>query len=152
VRGRATQLFADARDHSDRRGREGRRREGQREQGQQRDRIPDADAAQRRKALSTRASPPLKHPLHWARVAPDRIAYRMPGSRRAVAYRELAETARRGARTLREAGLRVGDGIAVLAENRVESLQVFWAAQIAGLYYTAISTQFQRDEVQHILD
>ena len=76
----------------------------------------------------------------------------MAGSRDEVSYAELASAARRGARVLREAGLATGDGIAVLTENRVETLKVFWAAQLAGLYYTAISTQFQRDEVQHILD
>lgn len=57
----------------------------------------------------------------------------------------------RGARLLRRLGLRTGDGIAVLAENHPDTLAVFWAAQHAGLAYTAISVQFQRDEVQYIL-
>src|SRR5262245_54824924 len=58
---------------------------------------------------------------------------------------------RRGARVLRALGLGIGDGIVVLAENRIETFGIFWAAQLAGLYYTPISTQFQRDEIAHIL-
>jgi acyl-CoA synthetase (AMP-forming)/AMP-acid ligase II len=76
----------------------------------------------------------------------------MAGSDQCVTYGALGTAARRGARLLREAGLRTGDGLVVLAENRVESLAVFWAAQLAGLYYTAISVQFLADEVNHILD
>jgi hypothetical protein len=30
-------------------------------------------------------------------------------------------------------------------------MAVYWAAQLAGLYYTPVSVQFLRDEVQHIL-
>ncbi len=66
-------------------------------------------------------------------------------------YAEFMSRARRGAWVLRHAGLARGDGIAVLAENHVESLPLFWSAQLAGLYYTPISVQFQRDEVEHIL-
>ena len=58
---------------------------------------------------------------------------------------------RRGAQLLRASGLQRGDGIVVLAENRIETFGVFWAAQLAGLYYTPISTQFQPGEIAHIL-
>lgn len=57
----------------------------------------------------------------------------------------------KGARFLRKLGLNTGDGIAVLAENHQDSLAVFWAAQIAGLYYTPISVQFLTTEVAYIL-
>jgi acyl-CoA synthetase (AMP-forming)/AMP-acid ligase II len=40
----------------------------------------------------------------------------------------------------------------VLAENHPDSLALFWAAQISGLYYTAISVQFQRPEIEYILN
>jgi long-chain acyl-CoA synthetase len=40
----------------------------------------------------------------------------------------------------------------VLAENHFDSLLVFWASQMAGLYYTAISVQFQSAEIDHILN
>ncbi len=57
----------------------------------------------------------------------------------------------RGSQFLRRQGLETGDGVAVLAENHPYTLAVFWAAQLAGLYYTPISIQYQRAEVQHIL-
>jgi acyl-CoA synthetase (AMP-forming)/AMP-acid ligase II len=64
----------------------------------------------------------------------------------------LASLALKGARALRAMGLKTGDGIAVLAENHPDSLLLFWAAQLCGLYYTAISVQFQRAEIEHILN
>jgi long-chain acyl-CoA synthetase len=45
----------------------------------------------------------------------------------------------------------VGDGIAVVSGNHPLSLAVYWAAQLAGLYYTPVSVQFQRAEVEYIL-
>ncbi len=48
-------------------------------------------------------------------------------------------------------GLRTGDGIAVLAENHTDTFALFWASQLCGLYYTAISVQFQRAEIEYIL-
>ncbi len=75
----------------------------------------------------------------------------MADSGAVVTYGRLMSDARRGAHALRRAGLVRGDGIAVLCENRIESLAVFWAAQLAGLYYTPISVQFMPDEVNYIL-
>jgi acyl-CoA synthetase (AMP-forming)/AMP-acid ligase II len=69
----------------------------------------------------------------------------------ATTYAELASLALKGARALRGMGLKTGDGIAVLAENHPDSMALFWAAQLCGLYYTAISVQFQRAEIEHIL-
>jgi long-chain acyl-CoA synthetase len=39
----------------------------------------------------------------------------------------------------------------VVAENHPNTLAFFWAAQIAGLYYTPISVQFHPDEIGYIL-
>ena len=72
--------------------------------------------------------------MHWGTATPDKIAYVMAGSRLRVSYGELARDARRGASVLRAAGLCTGGGIAVLAENRIESLKLYWAAQLAGHY------------------
>lgn len=68
-----------------------------------------------------------------------------------MTYAELASLILKGTSLLRKLGLATGDGIAVLAENHPDSLALFWAAQSAGLYYTAISAQFQQAEVAHIL-
>jgi len=90
------------------------------------------------------------HPLHHAEKAPDRVAWYFDDQ--ATTYGELARLALKGARALRAMGLRTGDGIAVLAENHADSLALYWAAQMSGLYYTAISVQFQRAEIEHILN
>jgi acyl-CoA synthetase (AMP-forming)/AMP-acid ligase II len=87
--------------------------------------------------------------LYWAERNPTKPAIVFDD--RTITYAELAERALRGAQYLRRLGLVTGDGIAVLAENHPETLALFWAAQHAGLAYTAISAQFQRDEVQYIL-
>ena len=69
-----------------------------------------------------------------------------------VSYGELASMACRGARVFRDLGLKTGDGVALLAENCLEFLPIYWAAQLAGLYFTPISVQFQRDEIVWILN
>ena len=51
-----------------------------------------------------------------------------------------------------DAGLRFGDHIAVLMENRLEYFEVCWAAQRSGLFYTCINSHFNADEVAYILD
>ena len=93
----------------------------------------------------------MLHPLHWAERSPDRPAWVFPARDITVTYGELASLALRGAHLIRSLGLGVGDGMVVLSANHPMSLAVFWAAQIAGLYYTPISTQFQRREAAHIL-
>ena len=46
----------------------------------------------------------------------------------------------------------VGDHIAILMENNRPYLEVAWAAQRSGLYYTAINTHLHAEEAQYILD
>ncbi|MGD8416194.1 MAG: AMP-binding protein [Pseudomonadales bacterium] len=99
--------------------------------------------------MNQSARTPALHPLTHAERAPDRIAWHFGDT--TTSYGELASLALKGAQALRRMGLATGDGVAVLAENHPDSLLVFWATQLAGLYYTAISVQFQRREIEHIL-
>src|SRR6185436_1688955 len=89
--------------------------------------------------------------LH-AREQPDKVAYVMAGSGDAVTYRELNDRSNQLAQLFWAAGLRFGDHIAVLMENRPEFFEVCWAAQRSGLYYTAINWHFNADETAYILD
>jgi long-chain acyl-CoA synthetase len=93
----------------------------------------------------------MLHPHHHARANPDKVAYRMAGSDHAITYRDLDERSNRGAQLFRSLGLKAGDHIAILMENRLEFLEVCWAAQRSGLYYTAISRYLTRDEIAYIL-
>jgi acyl-CoA synthetase (AMP-forming)/AMP-acid ligase II len=92
------------------------------------------------------------YPGVHAAETPDKVAYRMAESGRSVSYRELDEQSNRGARLLRSLGLERGDHIAICMENNEHYFPVCWAAQRAGLYYTAISTRLTPPEVEYIVD
>ena len=89
------------------------------------------------------------HPLHWAEREPDRAAWIFQDQ--VTTYGELATAALKGAQALRHMGLNTGDGVAMVAENHPDFLAFFWAAQIAGLYFTPISVQYQAGEIGYIL-
>lgn len=83
---------------------------------------------------------------------PDRPAVIMGMSGEVVTYAQLEERSIRFARALRNRGLQPGDHIAILMENNRAFLEVCWAAQRSGLFYTAVNRHFRVGEVQHILD
>jgi acyl-CoA synthetase (AMP-forming)/AMP-acid ligase II len=87
-----------------------------------------------------------------AGVAPDKIAYVMAETGQAVTFGELDEGSNRGAQLFRSLGLAPGDHIALLLENHPRFLQICWAAQRAGLYYTPISWRLQPAEVEYIVN
>lgn len=83
---------------------------------------------------------------------PDRPAIIMAGSGLVTTYRELDERSNQLAHLLRDAGLRTGDHIALMMENGPAFLEVAWAAQRSGLYYTPLNSHLRQSEAQHILD
>jgi acyl-CoA synthetase (AMP-forming)/AMP-acid ligase II len=89
--------------------------------------------------------------LH-ARERPDKTAFVMSGSGETVTYRELNDRSNQVAQLFWDAGLRFGDHVAVLMDNRPEYFEVCWAAQRSGLFYTCINWHFTVDEVAYILD
>src|SRR3954463_15027705 len=93
----------------------------------------------------------MTHPSVHARTHPDKIAYRMAGSGKAISYRELDELSNQGAHLFRALGLKAGDHVAFLIENRLAFMETCWAAQRAGLYYTAISRYLTEDEIAYIV-
>ena len=86
-----------------------------------------------------------------ARRTPDGVAYRLIPSDRAVTWRELELRSRKLAAAMHAAGLRAGDGIAVMLENHLRYFEILWAAQRSGLYYTPISRHLKTEEVSHIV-
>jgi long-chain acyl-CoA synthetase len=76
----------------------------------------------------------------------------MAASGEAVTYRELNDRSNRLAQLFYDAGLRFGDHIAVLMENRREYFEPCWAAQRSGLFFTCINSHFNADEVAYVLD
>jgi fatty-acyl-CoA synthase/long-chain acyl-CoA synthetase len=93
----------------------------------------------------------MTHPSIHARSHPDKIAYQMAGTGKAITYRELDELSNQGAHLFRALGLKAGDHIALLMENRLAFMEICWAAQRAGLYYTAISRYLTQDEIAYIV-
>jgi long-chain acyl-CoA synthetase len=69
-----------------------------------------------------------------------------------VSYGELYARSQRVAAMLHQAGLRRGDGVALVLPNRPEFLEITWGCQLSGLYYSAINTHFTPDEVAYVID
>lgn len=69
-----------------------------------------------------------------------------------VSYGELYARSQRVAALLHDAGLRRGDGVALVLPNRKEFLEITWGCQLSGLYYSAINTHFTADEVAYVID
>jgi acyl-CoA synthetase (AMP-forming)/AMP-acid ligase II len=92
--------------------------------------------------------------MHLGLIAertPGKPAVIMAGSGRVITYRELNEESNRLAQLLHAEGLRPGDHIAFMLENHPLFLAIAWAAQRSGLYYTAVSSRLQADELAYIV-
>ncbi|OQW52049.1 acyl-CoA synthetase [Candidatus Raskinella chloraquaticus] len=94
--------------------------------------------------------PPF-HPRRHAIERPDEIAYRVSTSPDAVTFGQLEARANQAAHTFRQLGLKRGDHIVVLMENRREFLEICFAADRTGLYYTTASTHLTDDEIHYII-
>ena len=75
----------------------------------------------------------------------------MATSGESVTFGMLEARANQGAHMLRAHGVKRGNHIAILMENRREMLEVCFAADRAGVYYTTISTHLNKDEIAYIL-
>jgi len=69
-----------------------------------------------------------------------------------ITYGELYGRSQRVAALLYEAGLRRGDGVALVLPNRPEFFEITWGCQLSGLYYSAVNTHFTPDEVAYVVD
>ncbi len=93
----------------------------------------------------------MTHPYLHAIATPDKIAYRMAASGATLTYAELDAKSNQGSHAFRALGLPIGGHIALFMENCLEFLEICWAAQRSGLYYTAISRFLKPEEVAFIL-
>ena len=92
------------------------------------------------------------HPAAIASQAPDRPAVIMARSGEPTTFAELDAASNRLANLLRARGIQPGDSLAIFAENHPRFLEVAWAAQRAGLYYTAINSHLTAEEATYIAD
>jgi acyl-CoA synthetase (AMP-forming)/AMP-acid ligase II len=92
------------------------------------------------------------YPGTYANTTPDKPAVIVGGSGEVVTYRELDEASNRLAQLFRDRGLKAGNHIAFMLENTARHFEVVWAAQRAGLYYTAINSHLSAAEAAYIVD
>ncbi|MBW0011689.1 AMP-binding protein, partial [Mycobacterium sp.] len=69
-----------------------------------------------------------------------------------TSFGALYARSQRVAAALHAAGLRRGDGVALVLPNRPEFLEITWGCQLSGLYYTPVNTHFTPDEVAYVID
>ncbi|AIJ24656.1 MULTISPECIES: acyl-CoA synthetase [Amycolatopsis methanolica group] len=91
------------------------------------------------------------YPGTHAQRTPDKPAVVIAESGAVRTYCELDDRSLRFARLLHDAGLRPGDVVALLSDNRLECFDVYWAAMRSGLYVTAVNRHLSADEVIYIL-
>ncbi len=92
------------------------------------------------------------YPGAHAATRPDHPAVIMASDGRTITYRELDEEANRLSQLFRSLGLAPGDHVAFCLENNAHFLSVAWGCHYAGLYYTAMSSRLNDDEMQYILN
>ncbi|MGO9382154.1 MAG: acyl-CoA synthetase [Mycobacterium sp.] len=69
-----------------------------------------------------------------------------------ISFADLYARSQRVAALLHSAGLRRGDGVALVLPNRPEFFEITWGCQLSGLYYTAVNTHFTPEEVAYVID
>ncbi len=94
----------------------------------------------------------LSHPSGHAARTPDKPAYIMGDTGEVVTYKQLDERSLRGANVFRSLGVKPGEHVAILMENHPRFFEIVWAAQRAGIIFTAISSHLLEKEVAYIID
>ncbi len=87
-----------------------------------------------------------------ARLTPEAEALVVVDPPLRLTYRELDLRARRCAQVWRDLGLRPGDRVALLAHNRIEYLDAFFAAGKTGTILVTLGTRLTPHEVAPILE
>lgn len=91
------------------------------------------------------------YPGTWAKTQPDKPAVIIAETGRALTYGELDARSNQLAHWFRANGLTVGDHIAMVIDNRTEFLEVAWAAQRSGLYYTPVNWHLTPAEMAYVV-
>ena len=86
-----------------------------------------------------------------ARLTPDATALVVVATGERFTYRELDERAARCALAWQRLGLARGDRVAILAHNRLEYLDAFFAAGKSGHVLVTLGTRLTAHELSHVL-
>ena len=91
------------------------------------------------------------HPYIHAKNTPKKPAYIMANTGEEISYKQLNDLSNQVAQLFRARGLKRGDGIAIFMDNNKHFFEICWAAQRAGIYYTAVSSRLTASEVDYII-
>ena len=91
------------------------------------------------------------HPYIHAKNTPNKPAYIMANTGEEISYKQLNDLSNQVAQLFRARGLKRGDGIAIFMDNNKHFFEICWAAQRAGIYYTAVSSRLTASEVDYII-
>ncbi|MBT7280082.1 MAG: acyl-CoA synthetase [Rhodobiaceae bacterium] len=91
------------------------------------------------------------HPYIHAQNNPQHPAFIMAATDEVVTYKQLNDYSNQIAQLARARGLKIGDGIAIFMDNNKHFLEICWAAQRAGLYFTAVSSRLTASEVEYVV-
>jgi fatty-acyl-CoA synthase len=94
----------------------------------------------------------MLYPGAHADKTPDRAAAILVETGDVLTFGRLEDRSVRLANTLRDAGLRPGDVLALLTENNLHAFEVYWAAMRSGLYLTAVNRNLTAAETTYILN
>jgi fatty-acyl-CoA synthase len=86
-----------------------------------------------------------------ARLTPNKVALILADSRKRFTYAELNERALRCALLLQTLGINKGDRVGILAHNRVEFVDAFFAAGKTGIILVPLNTRLTAHELEFIV-
>jgi acyl-CoA synthetase (AMP-forming)/AMP-acid ligase II len=93
----------------------------------------------------------MQHPSFHAATSPDKPAYVIAETGETLTFAQLDRRSNQGAQLFFRLGLKPGDHVAFLLENGLPFAEICWAAQRAGLIYTAISRYMKADEIAYVV-
>lgn len=91
------------------------------------------------------------YPARQAQANPDKPAFIMASTGKAVSYAELERRSNRLAHLLRRQGLRRFDHYAIFMENNERFIECCSAGDRSGLYYTTVNSYLKAEELAYIL-
>ena len=86
-----------------------------------------------------------------AATSANKAAYVIAETGVTTTFAQLDDLSMQASQLFRQLGLNRGDHVAILLENHPALLQICFAAQRSGLYFTAISYRLQEEEVDYIV-
>jgi len=92
------------------------------------------------------------YPGNFVAATPDKPAIIRPSTGESLSYRELDERSIRLAKYLRSLGLVPGDHLALISDNDLRVMEIYWAALRSGLYITVVNRHLTPAEAAYIVD